>query len=638
VRTPSAKPGAASGDVPPATRTTATESGRTSGDRKPLPNFGTFPPPDIASEFSPTASTSADESAFELHDSVRTQAAPQPPRHVSTDSLLQQAGVKPRLPEEDFGLIEDGADGSTSGAAQSGVHNAEHTNTTEPVSPHANETETLQQEVQTADIPAGPPAEPQILPPSPDRAVSPNLPLAAISQAGSGPQTPSVTLEWIRQTELNVGQECECHLVIRNSGTIAARDVAIDAHFPATVQVNAVMPRPNGSNEHFTWNFETLAAGAEEIIRMRIVPATRGDLEIASSVRFTGDAAARFQVAEPMLEVSITGPKEVLMGDPASQIILVSNPGTGTANNVKIESLIPAGLEHPRGDRLVMEIGSLNPGESRSVRLGLAAVEGGQHAVQVSATAGASLAQTATADIHVIAPSLKIALDGPSLRYIGRSAKYLLTVTNDGSAATHNIRVMHQVPDGFQFAGADNGGKFDPATATASWFVSQHEPQQSTQLAVELLPVKVGNYVQIAGVVTELGTRASTELPTEVDGTASLVLEIADRNDPVEVGAETAYEVRVRNEGSIAAQNVALSCELPEGVQFIEAKGPVEGSSEDGLVIFQTVEQLESGATATFLIHVKGSVEGNHRFRARLASDSIQEPLIFEELTKFYGG
>ena len=34
---------------------------------------------------------------------------------------------------------------------------------------------------------------------------------------------------------------------------------------------------------------------------------------------------------------------------------------------------------------------------------------------------------------------------------------------------------------------------------------------------------------------------------------------------------------------------------------------------------------------------VKGTAEGNHRFRVRLASDSITEPLISEEQTKFYG-
>jgi uncharacterized repeat protein (TIGR01451 family) len=115
------------------------------------------------------------------------------------------------------------------------------------------------------------------------------------------------------------------------------------------------------------------------------------------------------------------------------------------------------------------------------------------------------------------------------------------------------------------------------------------------------------------------------------------VLEIVDLNDPVEVGIETAYEVRVRNDGTIPAQNVGVSCELPGGVELLGAKGPTDFRTENGLMLFKALGQLEPGKTAVYRINVRGRADGNHRFRARLASDSIKEPLVFEELTKFYG-
>ncbi len=468
----------------------------------------------------------------------------------------------------------------------------------------------------------------------------------AASNAATSPttvaatETAAITLEWSKQSEINVGQECECRLAVKNTGKVAAREVAVDVQFPSTTRLIAALPRPSSSVKQLTWNFAEIAAGAEETIGVRLVPSERGELQAAATVRFTSAAPVRFQVSEPMLVLSIKGPKEVMMGDPASQTIMISNPGTGIASNVRIESQIPAGLEHPRGDRLMMEVGSLNPGESRAVRLALAAVEGGHHIIQVSAKADAALINNATAEINVIAPSVKLSLEGPSLRYIGRSAKYTLTVLNDGAAPSNNVRVMHRVPDGFQFVAADNGGKFDPSSMTATWFVGRLEPQQSAKLCIDLLPISVGSQVHHAGVVTEQGTKASAELATEVDGTASLVLEIIDRNDPVEVGTETDYEVRVRNNGSKSAKNVALACELPEGVTFIRANGPADSASanEKGRVVFKNLDQLEPGKTATFRIFVKGRLEGNHRFRARLASDSIQEPLIFEEMTRFYGG
>jgi hypothetical protein len=54
-------------------------------------------------------------------------------------------------------------------------------------------------------------------------------------------------------------------------------------------------------------------------------------------------------------------------------------------------------------------------------------------------------------------------------------------------------------------------------------------------------------------------------------------------------------------------------------------------------MLFKALGQLEPGKTAVYRINVRGRADGNHRFRARLASDSIKEPLVFEELTKFYG-
>ena len=110
----------------------------------------------------------------------------------------------------------------------------------------------------------------------------------------------------------------------------------------------------------------------------------------------------------------------------------------------------------------------------------------------------------------------------------------------------------------------------------------------------------------------------------------------AQREPAVEIGAETAYEVRVRNEGSKGANNVGLSCELMPGVELLGAKGPADYLAEKGLIVFKSLAELAPGKTAVYRIHVRGTRAGNQRFRARLASDSIHEPLVCEEMTKFY--
>ena len=114
------------------------------------------------------------------------------------------------------------------------------------------------------------------------------------------------------------------------------------------------------------------------------------------------------------------------------------------------------------------------------------------------------------------------------------------------------------------------------------------------------------------------------------------MLEIIDLDDPVEVGTQTGYEIRIHNDGTKSAQKVGVSCELPPGVELVGADGPKDHITENGLVVFKSLDQMAPGDTAVYRVIVLGRVEGNHRFRVRLASDSITEPLIFEELTKFY--
>ena len=113
-------------------------------------------------------------------------------------------------------------------------------------------------------------------------------------------------------------------------------------------------------------------------------------------------------------------------------------------------------------------------------------------------------------------------------------------------------------------------------------------------------------------------------------------MEIQDLDDPVEIGHETAFEVSVSNNGSKAAEKVGLTFELPSGLHLINVQGATEHMAKSGLILFNDLPQLAPGKTALYRIHVRGETEGNQRVRARLTSESIDQELISEELTKFY--
>ncbi len=454
----------------------------------------------------------------------------------------------------------------------------------------------------------------------------------------TGPQTPQVTLEWFKRGEFNVGQECQAELVVKNTGSTAVTQIAIDAVFPTNVRLTAADPKPASATDRLTWAIEQLDAGSEKKITVKMIPSRRGDIGATAQVRFTGTSSTAFSVHEPLLKVSVKSPtKEVMLGDPASQMITVTNPGTGTVQDVKVEAKLSAGLEHPtREDRLVIEVGAVGPGETRSYRLGLTAAKGGPQSVTVVATSSSEASSTDLVEFNVVAPSLKIAVEGPSLRYKGRNAKYTMTVTNDGSLVNSNIRVSQVVSDGFKFVAADHGGKYDPSINTIQWFINRLAPGESTQVACELNSLKLGDFTQTVQVVSDSGVQADAQIETRVDGIASLTLELVDLDDPVEVGSETGYEIRVKNEGSKAATGVVVACDLPNGMQFLSAKAPVDQVIEGRQLFFNPIDQIAPGSQVTFRVQMKVTKEGSHRMKARLSGGGLQEPMLLEEVTRAY--
>lgn len=456
------------------------------------------------------------------------------------------------------------------------------------------------------------------------------------ASSGRRTQTPPIVLEWVRKSDINVGQESRCDLVVRNAGRTPAQDVSVTAYFPSSVRLVDASPQPDQASDHLQWRFDSLPPGAETTLQITLIPSQQGQLQAEAFVQFTGSAIGRFQVEQPKLQITVNGPEKGVVGDPASHVITVSNQGTGTANNVIVKAQIPEGLEHPRGRQLAMEIGSLSPGESRKLRLGLVSVRSGVHELQVGATADGTLRQSTTARVRVIAPRLAITVDGPGLRYKGRSASYRLSVTNDGQAPTNNVRVMHKIPEGFEFVRADHGGSYDPAANMVEWFVGRLEPGESAQRNVHLETVKLGEFVHEVTADSEHGVKTNASTRTRIDGTASLALEIVETDDPAEVGTPTSYEIRVRNEGTKAARHVALTCKLPQNMELLGAKGPTEHAMKNGMIRFGTLGQLDPGKTALYRLRVRSTSAGNMRVRAQLVSDSIKQPLTFDELTKFY--
>jgi len=458
-----------------------------------------------------------------------------------------------------------------------------------------------------------------------------DIPASAMSSEDSGPQSPGVTVQWVKHGGFNVGQECDVELVVKNTSQTIIRSVMAEAVIPANVEIVEARPAAVEGSELPTWTFGELQPGQSRSVMLKVIPQTRGDVRLDAYVRLTGTSSSQFSVQEPMIGVAVSGPENVEIGQQVGYIVRVSNPGTGLANNVVIQAAVPEGLEHRNGSLLTIEIGTLNPGESRQARLSLTAVQGGVQQLAVRVLADGGLSDQTTTAIVVAEPQLAIALAGPPEQIAGRSEDYTLTVSNGGNVQSTNVRAKYIIPDGSTFVSADRGGKFIETDNAVEWFVGTLQPNDSSNFIVTMQANETGEVAHKAGVISEHGQVTTCELTSNVIGTAALDLKIVADHRELRVGEEIRWEVQVRNTGTREAANVGVSCELPAGFEFIDAEGPTKHIAEHGVLIFRSIPTIDAATDVQFVIHGRCTREGNQRLRLRVASDSVTEALIGEE-------
>ena len=165
---------------------------------------------------------------------------------------------------------------------------------------------------------------------------------------------------------------------------------------------------------------------------------------------------------------------------------------------------------------------------------------------------------------------------GPKLRYLDRAATYTVVVSNPGDAPANEVRVSAAVPVGFNVETPSDNGRFDSMTRTISWVVGTVEPGEKKEVSYRCSATQIGEHKHMVTAEGARGLRGANDLMTKVEGIASLLMELADVDDPIEVGAETAYEVRITNHGSAPAMNVEIRALVPKAMTITSCQGPME--------------------------------------------------------------
>lgn len=481
--------------------------------------------------------------------------------------------------------------------------------------------------------PVTPPAAPVPLPPAP---LPTPTPTPATKSPGIAPAAPSVVLEKRCPETVNAGGKLAYEIFVRNVGQSAVMQARVEEELPAGTRFIASDPPADTASDRLAWTLGTLEPGQERRLSVEVQPIGDGEYRSTAFVTCSASTSMKTSIVRPKLAVTMSGPDQVQAGDVIPLNIQVNNPGTGLASGIVLRVKLPNGLVHPGGSHIEAELGALAAGESRAIPLRVTAAAAGSQVAEIHATAEGGLEASAKAQALVLQPILQLKRTGPAkIIYKGEVAEEYELV-NTGNAPALGVVLTEVLPVGLEFVGASDGAIYDPVGRSVTWRLGAHPPGGVRKVMMKAKAIAVGDQPTRAVAVGERGIEARADGMVQVEGIAAISLEVVDLENPVEVGGDLVYEIRVVNRGSAACTGIKIVCDVPEGLQATEAMGPGNFQLQGSQLVFDPLPKLAMKADVVYRVKVKTHQPGDYRFKVQMTCDQLRLPVNKEESSRVY--
>lgn len=414
---------------------------------------------------------------------------------------------------------------------------------------------------------------------------------------------------------------------LKPMATGCAGNVIVTDEIPAGAALVSTDPQASVQGNKLVWNLGNMDAGESKTLKVTLRPEKEGTLFGCATVAADPRVCAQTIVGKPALAIEKSGPTTAQLGADLSYNVTVKNTGTAVAKGVVINDTIPAGLG---GGTKSFQIGDLAPGASKTVTVPAKAAERGRHcnvAVATSTNAGKVQDDACTT---IVKPGLKLTKTGETEKYINKQASYKIVAENIGDTELTGVVVTDNAPAGTRIVSAP-GSNISGNVAT--WNVGSLKPGETKTFDVVLTSPTAGRTCNVASINTAQGLRESSEACTVWKGISAILLEVVDDPDPLQIGEQTLYTIRITNQGNADLTNINTVAQYQKEVTPVSSQG---GTVDGKTVRFPTVPKLAAKQSVTYTITGKAVEIGDHRLIVTLTEDQLLSPVKEEESTRVY--
>ena len=455
-------------------------------------------------------------------------------------------------------------------------------------------------------------------------------------------QVPALSFETAGPKQIRIGREAKYRVSMYNRGNADARDVIVTVNLPAWAEVtrtNATVGTPNveldrDRSYNVTWELGQLAMNGKEDLLLGIIPRDSRPFDLAVGWTLAAaQSSTQIEVQEPKLVMAVNGARDVLYGETSIYTIVLSNPGTGDAENVTLSLMPLTPHQELAGTR---KVGTVKAGERKTIELELTAHQAGKLQVRAIANAEGGLRADAAQDVIVRRANLDVAIIGPPRNFAGTEATYKIRIENTGDATAEQALASAVIPTSAGYIASNDGGKFDSVNNRIQWQVGTLRPGAVRMLEFRCVLEAAGeNRIDISA-MADGDLQISKAVATQVEALADLKLYVNDPKGPISVGQDSAYEVKIVNRGTKTAEDINVIGYFSDGIEPVDVRG-WRGMVSTGQVQFEPIGNLSPGQEIVFRITARAETPGNHVFRAEVQCSNPETRLAAEEWTKYFG-
>ena len=313
---------------------------------------------------------------------------------------------------------------------------------------------------------------------------------------------PALKLAMSGSTDVMKSDSLGYKLTVTNSGSGEAKNVKVESVLPDGLVT------PDGKAS-VSFDAGSLASGESRDFAFAAKANRTGAFEVKATARgedlASEPVAVRTAVKAPWLQISKTGPEKAFIGQLITYEISVTNKGDGVAKDTVIFDNLPANVavqaasENARSDaagKVRWDVGNLPAGETKKVQVVVTASAAGD--MKSAASVSAQGADTQAAFIQTTltgVPAILVQMaDGPDPVQVGKECTYTIEITNTGTAAGTNIKLVATLEDPADFVTATGQTKETVSGKTITFApVASLAPKQKATYKVTVKAVKGGD-------------------------------------------------------------------------------------------------------------------------------------------------